>query len=71
MKLRNFIFLLVLAGALPFALGACDSEGPAEKAGENVDQATENAGDAAENAHDKVENKMDEMGDKIEQKTDH
>ena len=40
--------LIPLAGAL----AACDSEGPAEEAGETVDDAAEDAGDAAEDATD-------------------
>ena len=70
MKIRSFIFLLLFVSALPFALNACDSEGPAEKAGENVDKATERAGDAAENAMDKAEEKTEQMRDKVEQQTE-
>lgn len=69
-KMRSFIFLLLLAGALPFALSACDSDGPAEQAGENVDHATEQTGDAVENTMDKAEDKADEMGDKIDRQTE-
>lgn len=70
MKIRSFIFLLLFASTLPFALSACDSEGPAEKAGENVDQATERAGDAAENAMDKAEDKTEQMQDRVEEQTE-
>lgn len=34
-------------------LAACDSEGPAEQLGENIDNAVEETGDAIENATDK------------------
>ena len=40
--------LIPLAGTL----AACDSEGPAEEAGETVDDAAEDAGDAVEDATD-------------------
>lgn len=40
--MRKFIVLLTAV----FALGACDREGPAEKAGEKIDKAVENARDA-------------------------
>jgi len=38
----------------------CEKEGPAEEAGEAMDNATENAGDAMEEAGDKAEDAMDE-----------
>lgn len=70
MKIRSFILFLTLAGALPVVLSACDSEGPAEKAGKNADEATERAGDAAENAMGRAEEKTEEMGDKVERQTE-
>ncbi|WP_164513414.1 hypothetical protein [Thiosocius teredinicola] len=36
-------------------LWACDQDGPAEQAGEKIDNAVENAGEAIENAGDKIE----------------
>jgi hypothetical protein len=44
--------------ALTFAvagLSACEREGPAERAGEKMDEAAEKAGEKIENAGDKVE----------------
>jgi hypothetical protein len=55
-------YLVVLTAAL---VGACASnqkepDGPAENAGEKVDEAAEDTADAAEDAGDKVEEKVDE-----------
>ena len=45
--------LLALAMLGATGLAACDSEGPAEQLGENIDNAVEETGDAIENATDK------------------
>lgn len=42
---------------MALGLGACEREGPAERAGERVDEATQNAADAVEDAGDKIEDK--------------
>lgn len=67
----NINKLSVAALALLFALGltACE-KGPAEKAGEKIDNAAENMGDKIEDATDKAGDKLEEAGDKIEDKTD-
>lgn len=52
------------------ALAACQEKGPAEKAGEKIDNAMENAGDKIEDATDKAGEKMEDMGDKVEDATD-
>jgi hypothetical protein len=58
MELKNLI--LAMAIATPFGLTGCDSnDGPAEEAGENVDDAVDRAGDRIEDAGDKMEDKMD------------
>ncbi|MDN5849262.1 MAG: hypothetical protein L0H63_06425 [Nitrococcus sp.] len=70
MKIRNLLFFLMLACTLTFALSACDREGPAEEAGESVDQAAERTGEAAEDTMNQAQEKMEDMGDKVERKTD-
>ncbi len=52
MKLTAIAAMLLVLG-----LGACERQGPAEKAGERVDEAVQNTGDAVEDAGDKVEDK--------------
>lgn len=63
--------LLVTVLAVLFALGltACE-KGPAETAGEKIDNAAETAGDKIEDATDNAGDKLEEAGDKIEDKTD-
>jgi len=51
-------------------LTACQEKGPAEKAGENIDNAVEDMGDKIEDATDDAGEKVEEAGDKIEDKTD-
>lgn len=41
--------LFALSGGI---LAGCDNDGPAEEAGENIDEAMEDAGDAIEDAGD-------------------
>lgn len=41
-------------------LGACEREGPAERAGERVDKATEQAGESLEQAGEKVEKQSEQ-----------
>ena len=68
----NLYKLSIATLALLFAVGltACE-KGPAEKAGERMDNAAETAGDKIENATDNASDKVEEAGDKIEDKTDH
>ena len=61
---------LLLTLAFIFALTACEEQGPAEKAGEQIDEATENIKDAAKDAAEEIGDKTEELGDKIENQTD-
>ena len=58
MKLR-FLTLGIILTALLLGVTACEHKGPAERAGEKIDNAAEKAGD-----------KMQERGDKVEDATD-
>lgn len=60
--MRRTLFL-ALALMLGFGLVACDDEGPAEKAGEQVDEAVEDTGQAIEDAGDEMEETTDNMND--------
>jgi len=56
--LRAMLFGLVFAvGSL--ALVACEEQGPAEEAGENLDETLEEAGDKMQDAADEVEEETD------------
>lgn len=56
--LRAMLLGLVLAtGSL--TLVACEQQGPAEEAGENLDDAVEEAGDKMQDAADRIEEETD------------
>lgn len=65
---RKMIFILMMVFGSALILTGCE-EGPAEQAGENLDNAVENA---AENAEDAVENAGDaaeNAGDAVQDAT--
>lgn len=70
MKARNAVIALMMALGLTVA-GCADEQGPAEEAGEQIDQTMEEAGDEIEKATDEVGGKTEEAGDSIEEKTDY
>ena len=59
MKSRKNIATTLLAGLFVIGLSACE-KGPAEKAGEAIDDAASDMADSAENAADAVKKKMKE-----------
>jgi predicted small lipoprotein YifL len=50
-RLSVALMLMLAMGAL----AACEQEGPAERAGEAIDNATENTGEAIERAGEKIQ----------------
>lgn len=69
MKSRNILSALLIAFGLTLA-GCAEDQGPAEKAGENIDESMERAGDKIEGAADEMGDTFEEAGDKMEQSTD-
>jgi hyperosmotically inducible protein len=62
----------LIAGALFLpALQGCKKEGPAERAGEKIDNAAEKAGDKIDKAADKTGDALKNAGDKVKDSTDH
>lgn len=59
MKPRKNIATTLLAGLFVMGLSACE-KGPAEKAGEAIDDAASDVADSAEDAADAVKKKMEE-----------
>jgi len=59
MTLIREVLLLVCSLMLVFSLSSCEKKGPAEKAGEKVDNAIEKAGDKVEKAGDKIKEKTE------------
>jgi len=64
---KSFIAIALLS---LLALSACEQKGPAERAGEQIDNAVERAGDKIENATDDAGKTLEQAGDKIEDATD-
>tara|TARA_R110002073_G_scaffold67043_4_gene167141 strand:- start:4270 stop:4479 length:210 start_codon:yes stop_codon:yes gene_type:complete len=55
----SIMFALILAFGGGLTLTGCEQQGPAEEAGENVDDAMEAAGDSMEDAADDIEDATD------------
>lgn len=70
MNTRNASIALVMIFGLMIA-GCSEEQGPAEKAGEQIDQAMEKAGDEIEEATDEMGGEAEEAGDTMEEETDH
>lgn len=50
----------LVAGLLFLGITGCEQEGPAEQAGEEIDEAAEQAQEAVEEAGDEIEQKTDQ-----------
>lgn len=66
----NKLSVVALATFLILGVTACDKKGPAEQAGENIDNAAEKMGDKVEDATDDAGDKLESAGDKVEDATD-
>lgn len=61
------VVALILAGGL---LTGCESnDGPAEKAGEKIDNAVETTGEKIDNAVEETGEEIEDAGDKLREKT--
>ena len=61
--LFSIVFLLL-------TLAGCEREGPAEKAGEKIDNAVSTMQEKAADTSDKAQEQLEEAGDKVEEATD-
>ena len=61
---------LLAVGILLFTMAGCEKEGPAEQAGEQIDDAVDTMQDKADDASDKAMDQLEQAGDKIEEATD-
>ena len=59
MRKAHAAFVIVAAITMGGLQAACDQDGPAERAGEAIDNAAENVGDAARDAGRAIERKTD------------
>jgi hypothetical protein len=65
-RMRIVVALLTAVAAVTMVTG-CEKEGPAEKAGKQIDQAVEKAGDQADKAADAAGDKLKDAGDKLKE----
>lgn len=61
--------LAALLLAAPLALTACDNKGPAERAGEKIDDAAEKAGEKLEDAREKAGEAVNDLRAKADAAT--
>ena len=62
---KALIFLF--CGMALFTFTACESEGPAEKTGERIDEAVEETQEGIEEAGDALEEAAEETGEELEE----
>jgi hypothetical protein len=67
-KSRKLIFIILMVFGSALALTGCN-EGPAEQAGEKLDNAVENAADNTENAVEKAGDAVENAGDAVKDAT--
>ena len=60
MQVRRIAWIVAF-GLASAGLGACSEQGPAERAGEAVDEAIEDVGEGLEDAADEAEEKAKEL----------
>jgi hyperosmotically inducible protein len=69
MILKRLLTMLVLILSI-VAFTACESKGPAEKAGEKIDEAVQKTTDKAEEITDAVKDKAEEAGKEVKKSTE-
>ena len=62
------VAVIIFAVFLIFAVVACEQEGPAERAGEKIDESVEQAGEKMEEMGDTIEEEAEEAKEKVEEK---
>ncbi|MFG6179369.1 hypothetical protein ACGTN6_19185 [Halomonas sp. THAF12] len=68
--IQRKLALATFLGMMAMGLAACEEEGPAEQAGENVDQAMDEAGESIDESMDQAGEAVEEMGENVEQAAD-
>ncbi len=71
MKARNAMIALMMALGLTVAGCADEDKGPAEEAGEQIDETVEAAGEAVDEAVDEAGDEIDEMGDEADEENNY
>ncbi|GIT97741.1 hypothetical protein [Sulfurovum sp. TSL1] len=68
--MKSKILIGSLLVALVLMITGCEEKGPAEKAGEKIDNVASDIKDNTEDALDEADDAIEDAGDKIENKTD-
>ncbi len=68
MLIKKLIAMIILSLSI-VAFAACDSKGPAERAGEKIDQTLEKASDKAKEVTEAVKEKAEEAGKEVKKAT--
>jgi len=68
--MKSKILIGTLLVAFMLVVTGCEEKGPAEKAGEKIDNVTSDIKDSTKDALDKADDAIEDAGDKIENKTD-
>jgi hyperosmotically inducible protein len=70
MRVLNYAAPLLFTVVTAFALVGCEREGPAEQAGETIDETMQDVQQSAEDVGEAMQEQAEQAGDKIEQATD-
>jgi hypothetical protein len=62
----TLLFFMLLSLSSLGALTGCEDPGPAEQAGQDIDEAIEEAGDEIEELGDEAEEEMDEVEEEVD-----
>jgi uncharacterized protein YjbJ (UPF0337 family) len=65
--MRRAVLAVMLTMAGAWAMAGCEDEGPAERAGERIDDAIEDARDAVEDARDDVRDAVEDARESLEE----
>lgn len=63
------VFLMLCIGLIMVSVSACKKEGPAERAGRNIDEALDKAGKKIDRSAGKAAEKIEETGKKLKDST--
>jgi predicted small secreted protein len=61
LKIKRSLVAVLVLGALVAGLSGCKKEGPAERAGKEIDKAAEKAGQQIEKAGEKIQDAAKEL----------
>ena len=69
-KITSALFALLFALGCGAVLTGCEQQGPAEEAGEEIDEAVEDAGEEIDEAAEEAGDAVEDAADEVEEETD-